>query len=244
MGCDDCREAISADLDGEGRPGAEQAVAEHLDGCADCRRFAERAVRVTRLTRTRPVEPTPDLVAAVLAAAPPVSGRRPRMPLLIRGGLGAVGVGQFALAITGVLGAGGEHPGMALGASLAHFSHESSAWNLALAIGFLWAATGGPRVSGLLPVVGAFVGVLTVLSALDVVSGQVEPIRLIGHGVVVAGLALLIAHRRSAPTGGGSATGTRPEPRVDTGGSTRSGPRRWRAAGGDGLAPTAGHRAA
>jgi predicted anti-sigma-YlaC factor YlaD len=250
MGCDDCREAISAELDGEGLPGEAADIAAHLDECADCRWFADRAAYVTRLTRTRAVEPAPDLAAAVMAAAPPVRRRRiAHRGLLVRGGLGAVGVGQVALAVTGVLSAGAaEHQhGTALaGASVAHFAHESSAWNLALAVGFLWAAIGRSRVSGLVPVIGAFVGVLAVLSLLDVLAGRVEPVRLVGHGLVVVGLVLLIVLRRSVPGGGGSASGADPE--QPTGRSDRRSPFRpqtWRSAGeGDELAPTAHHRAA
>jgi predicted anti-sigma-YlaC factor YlaD len=240
--CGDCRDAISARLDGEDLPGESDRVDAHLARCADCRAFAERAARVTRLTRTRAAEPVPDLTAAVLAAAPPPVGAR--RADAIRLALGAVGVGQIALAVSGVL-AGAGHQGTVqlAGASAVHFSHESSAWNLALAVGFLWAAVGGSRLSGLVTVVGAFVGVLALLSVADVVDGRVDPGRLITHGMVVAGFLLLVALRRSTRDGGGGAG----VPPVERTGTDRSRAPRWTGRArdaGDGLAPTARHHAA
>ena len=242
MGCDDCREAISAQLDGEEPPGEAAAVAAHLEGCPSCRAYAERAARVTRLTRTRPVEPGPDLVAAVVAAAP-------RRPARSRAGalrvvLGVVGLGQFALAVSGVVaaGSGGHDAGELSGATAAHLVHESSAWNLALAVGFLWVATGTSRAPGLVPVIGAFVGVLTVLSGVDAVAGRVDPERLVTHGVVVLGLLLLLALHRATRGGGGARAGGRPTRPATTG---APGWHRRRAdPPTDGLAPSARRRAA
>lgn len=204
MSCGDCRDAISARLDGEDLPGESEQVDVHLAGCVGCRAFGERAARVTRLTRTRAAEPVPDLTAAVLAAAPaPV---RPWRADAARAGLGAVGIGQLGLAVSGVVAGAGHHGTVELaGASAVHLSHESSAWNLALAVGFLWAAVGGARVAGLVPVVGAFVGVLAVLSLLDVLDGRVDPARLSTHALVVAGFGLLLVLRRAGDDGGGGA---------------------------------------
>jgi predicted anti-sigma-YlaC factor YlaD len=61
---------------------------------------------------------------------------------------------------------------MQLGVGAARFAHESSAWNLALAVAFLLAATGFSRVSGLVLVVGSFVGVLAVLSVVDLLGDR------------------------------------------------------------------------
>lgn len=248
MRCEDCRDAISARLDGEEQPGEAAAVDAHLEGCADCVRFTDRAAHVTRLTRTRTAEPDPDLVAAVVAAAPPPPPRRDGAVAAARWALGAVGVGQLALAVSGVVAAGATHHGGVelAGASAAHLSHESSAWNLALAVGFLWVATGTSRVPGLVPMIGAFVGVLTALSTLDVLGGRVEGARLVTHGLVVAGLLLLVTLQRLTRDGGGGA-----EDIAAAGDRDRSGYRAWpsqrplRDAGdGDGLRPTARRHAA
>lgn len=211
MRCADCREAISARLDGAELPGESSAVDAHLQGCAECRSYAERAASVTRRTRMSPVQETPDLVAAVLAAAPPP--RRSRTPA-VRVALGAVGIGQCALAISGILTAGGSHHGgpELAGASAAHLINESSAWNLALAVGFLWVSAGSSRISGLVPVVAAFVGILTVLSTFDMLGGRVDPARLLSHGLVVVGLMLLMALQRLTRDGGGDTMAAVPEP--------------------------------
>jgi predicted anti-sigma-YlaC factor YlaD len=209
MRCAECRAAISARLDGEELAGESAAIDAHLSGCGDCRHYLERAARVTRLTRTRVAEENPDLVAAVLATAPPIPRRR-RSAFPVRIALGGVGLAQCVLAAGGIALAGAHHGSIELaGASAAHLSHESSAWNLALAVGFLWAALATARPSGLVPIIGAFVGVLTVLSALDVLRGSVDPARLLTHGLVVAGwlLLLILQHITRPDRGRGSTTG-------------------------------------
>lgn len=205
MGCLEFRNAISARLDGEEAAGEAAMIDSHMATCADCADYADRAARVTRLTRTRPVEPAPDLIAAVLAVAP-APPRRWLRPQALRVALGAVGLGQCALAVNGIAGAAGHHDDAGLaGATIAHLAHESAAWNLALAIGFLWAATGVDRASGLVPLISGFVGVLTVLSVIDVLRGGVDPERLLSHGLVVAGLVLLLLLRRAVRRDGGDA---------------------------------------
>lgn len=215
VSCAECRERVSARLDGEGGPSA--AVDAHLAGCPDCRSFADRAATVTRLARTGAAQPGPDLVAAVLDAAAglaPVHRRR-RAGIAVRTGLAIVGAGQVALAVAGVLGAaiagtGEMHMG---GASAEHFAHESAAWNLAIGVGFVAVALGRSRlVAGLVPVIGAFVGVLAVLSVVDLVAARVDPARLLGHLLLVVGLVLLLLHRRVLRDDGGRAAAP---PRAD-----------------------------
>lgn len=243
MGCDECREAISAQLDGEEPPGDERSVAAHLEGCPQCRLFADRAAHVTRLARTGLAEPGPDLVRAVLAAAPPPP--RHRTDPVLRVALDAVGVGQLALALTAVVGAAGAPHGSELaGASTVHLANESTAWNVALGIAFLWAAAvRADRLSGLVPVLGAFVGVLACLSVLDLVGGRVEVQRLVGHLLAVAGLVLILWRRRIRPDRGGRGAGWPADGTAPTGGGRRH---RWvgRAHREDGLRPTAHRRAA
>lgn len=213
MRCDRCRETVSARLDGEAPDtgdGPESAVDAHLARCADCRAWADRAAAVTRLARTGAAQAGPDLADPVVAASRtlrPVVRRR-RAGIAVRSGLALVGAGQLVLAAAAVAGAAtldhdGRHTG---GASIAHAVHETSAWNLAIGIGFLAVAwSGGRLVAGLLPVTGAFVGVLAVLSAVDLVAGRVDPERLATHALVVAGFVLLLLHRRVLGDDGGSA---------------------------------------
>lgn len=208
---------VSARLDGEaGHTGddPERAVDAHLAGCADCRVWADRAAAVTRLARTGPAQAGPDLTDAVVAASralPPVVRRR-RAAVAVRSGLALVGAGQLVLAAVAVAGAAMiDHDGMHVGgASVAHAVHETSAWNLAIGIGFLAVARAGGRlVAGLLPVTGAFVGVLAVLSAVDLVAGRVDPDRLATHALVLAGFLLLLLHGRVLGDDDGGSAGRR-----------------------------------
>ncbi|HET9256460.1 MAG TPA: zf-HC2 domain-containing protein [Pseudonocardiaceae bacterium] len=194
MDCAQCREALSARLDGEESAAERDAIEEHLTGCAVCRRFADDAARVTRLARTAAAAPEPDVVAAVLAAAP--RSRRPRLIRSLRVLLGVVGLAQAELGLAAMLGAhtsGHAAQGVVMqGASVAHFAHESAAWNLALGVGFLWVAWRSSRPSGMVPTLATFVTALTVLVVVDAMAGGVDTMRLLAHGLVVLGLILVI----------------------------------------------------
>lgn len=208
MRCEDCRDAISARLDGEDLPGEAELVDAHVAGCAACVEYADRAARVTRLARTTVAEQTPDLVATVLDAAPPVVPKltlRRRITGATRVGLIAVGIGQAAIAVSGLVAAGRHaHGGVELvGASATHLVNESSAWNLGIAVAFLLAGTGASRSGGMVSVIAVFLGLLSVLSVPDLLGGRVEPQRLVGHGIALAGLVLLMALRRLTRDGGG-----------------------------------------
>jgi len=244
-------------MDGEDPAGSggPDEVERHLAGCPGCRGFADRAAHVTRLVRIRPAEPLPDVLPGLLAAldagvarpAPP-RGWRVRARDAVRLALAVLGAGQLALALSGVVAAAGATGGAGrlAGASMTHFSHESAAWNLALGVAFLWAASGtARRANGLVPVIGAFVALLVALSALDLLAGHVEVGRLLGHAPVVAGLVLLLVHRRLGRGGGGTAAAPEADPvrgtepvrydRRDGGQDDQDG---------GGLQPTAQHRAA
>lgn len=212
MTCAECREALSARLDGEDAADERRAVDQHLASCAQCRGFGDSAARITRLARTGVAVPGPDLVDAVLAAAPPPRAiTRARVARVL---LAVVAVGQMGLSLAGLLavnlasttGLAGAPVG---GATVAHMSHEAAAWNLAIGAGFLWVSLQSSRSAGLVPMLSAFVGLLTLLSAVDLVLGRVEPVRLLSHGLVVAGLALVLLLDRWRRSGGGSTPGAR-----------------------------------
>lgn len=248
VNCAQCREAVSARLDGEDHPDERAVVDSHLETCAVCREFLDRAAHITRLARTGVAEPVPDLVDAVRAAAPRTRGVR--LVGVLRAMLAMVGVGQLALGINGVLAARASdgHHGVDLsGASLEHFAHESSAWNLALATGFLYVAWQTSRSAGLVPVLGSFVGVLTALSLLDLAVGRVEPDRLASHGLVVIGLVLVVALGRFGRRDEGGAPGTAASQQESVGNRRRPGESdggRPSDDGHRGLKPTARHDAA
>ena len=182
-------------MDGEESATERETLDAHLATCAPCRRFSDEAARVTRLARTAVAVPEPDVVRAVLASAPPY--RRPRLSAALRVLLGLVGLAQAEVALAEILGAhagGAGSQGVVLqGASVAHFAHESAAWNFALGVGFLWVAWRSSRTSGMVPTLATFVTVLTVLVVMDVMAGGVDVARLAIHGLVVLGLILVIA---------------------------------------------------
>jgi predicted anti-sigma-YlaC factor YlaD len=202
--CTQCKEALSARLDGEQSAADRDFIDAHLATCAACRWFADEAARVTRLARTAVATQGPDVVEAVLAAAP--RSRRPQLVTALRVLLGLVGLAQVAVAFLGVLGArsGGQgSQGVVLeGASVAHFAHESAAWNLALGVGFLWVAWRSSRTSGMVPTLATFMAMLTVLVVMDAMAGGVDATRLLGHGLVLLGLILvLVLDRLPRPAG-------------------------------------------
>lgn len=200
MGCDQYREALSADLDGE-PAGADIGPAElqgHLDGCAGCRAWYAAASRVTRLVRLAPVEPMPDLAPAVLAALAPLAPLAPPRPprrrpvAAARAALVVVAFVQALLAWSGALTG---RDGMVTG----HVAHEVGAWNLALAVAFLAAATRPRTAEALLAPVGVFVAVLAVSAVSDAVAGDLRAGRLATHLLVASGLGLLVMVARAHP---------------------------------------------
>jgi predicted anti-sigma-YlaC factor YlaD len=200
MGCERYREALSAYLDGEDEPHERAAVEAHLAGCDACRGWLDAAAGVTRLARIGLAAQTPDVTAAVLAAAP-APGRRPRLVPALRSLLAGFGLVQLWLGMVQIAQAaagsvhlhGGQVAG---GATPDHLWHESAAWNVAVGAGFLWIALRRARPAGMVPTLSAFVVALTLLSTSDVFAGDVEPPRLLGHAVLLAGYLVVLALSR------------------------------------------------
>lgn len=209
MSCEQVREALSATLDGED-PGVAQAEVEaHVEGCAACAAWYEAAVRVTRHARLGAAVPVPDLSDVVIRA-----WRPSRRLLVVRVALAVLGVGQFVatalqLWVWPTAGAD-DRPGMT---DPIHLAHESAAWGFALAVGFCWIAWQVRRAPGLVPVLGVFVLVLSVLVALDLRAGEVPAGREASHGLLLVGFAL-VAYLSRVVGGGG----------LPVGGSPRTGP--------------------
>lgn len=66
--CRQCREALSARLDGEEEAADSGALDAHLASCAACCQYAADAARLTQLTRAAGVIPSPDVTRALLFA--------------------------------------------------------------------------------------------------------------------------------------------------------------------------------
>ncbi|MET8091658.1 zf-HC2 domain-containing protein [Micromonospora sp. NPDC005220] len=231
MGCEQWREVLSAQLDGEETAAELTAVQGHLDGCAECRAWFTAAAAVTRRVRTRLVVDVPDRSAAILAAAsaaparpawwrrrpergPLVAGLRSvlgRGPLVagLRSALGLLGAVQLVLGLAQVgRGAAADH----LHPTGQHLWHESAAWNVAVGAGFLFVALRRSPPAGLLPMLSAFVGTLLLLSVNDLATGSVGGERLISHGFLVVGYLITVLLSRPGLRPGGPAPQRQPTP--------------------------------
>ncbi|MBX6358416.1 MAG: zf-HC2 domain-containing protein [Micromonosporaceae bacterium] len=199
MECDECREILSARLDGEDLPGEATAADAHVATCDACAHWWEAATQVTRLARLSTV-PGPGPVSERLAperlAAAAPGPANYRLAMGLRWLLGLLGLGQFLLGIAQVSAlsaTGHEHLG---GLSPAHLWHESAAWNIAVGAGFGWIALRRTPPNALLPLLTAFVVMLVLLSVNDVLVGTVDGARLVSHALVAVGYLVLVALSR------------------------------------------------
>jgi len=204
MQCPECREALSALLDGEDPGLPERALEAHLAGCVECAAWADDAAVVTRRARLAAAPRVPDLTARVLEALPrelPGAAAAARARLVetaLRLGLLAVGVAQAGLAWPALSDGSG-----AMSAPV-HMAHESGAWNLALAAAFLAVAAAPRLAAGALPFLGTFATLLTVVTVRDLEAGFVHADRAVAHlsllvaVLLVSGMAWRGRRRRTA----------------------------------------------
>jgi predicted anti-sigma-YlaC factor YlaD len=181
---------VSARLDAEPLGMSAAALDDHLAACVDCARWAEAAARATRLTRLD-VRPVPDLSESIAARIALPARRVLRRRHLLRLALLLAGLAQLALAVPALT---GDSIGMAM--SL-HGAHEAAAWNLAIGVAFVAAASVPRRAAGLIPLLATFLVVLGSLSVRDYAAGAVTPSRLSTHVAALVGLLLLIALDRA-----------------------------------------------
>ena len=199
MSCTHIRHALSARLDGED-PGVDDAVIEtHLDTCAACRDFAASAAQLHRSTRVASAPPMPDLTPAILAAigddavAPSDDTR-----LALRWILAVLALVQIGVAVPALL--LGSDAGLPV-----HAARHLGSFDIAVAVGFLFAAWRPARIPGLLPVVAALVACLVASSLLDVAAGNTGALGEAHHATDFAGLAVLwllgrgVAHTTATP---------------------------------------------
>ncbi|MFF5231913.1 zf-HC2 domain-containing protein [Dactylosporangium sp. NPDC000521] len=229
------REALSARMDGEDEPVAPALVDAHVAQCGACRQWQQDAFTVTRLARLQPLRTTPIPAERLLAGfseRPPAKPsprslsrpsprssvgpssrgwsffRRSRLVYALRVLLGAFGAAQFLLGIAQAANAATVHVHQA-----GHVFHESAAWNVAIGAGFAWIATRRATPAGALPMLTAFVALLALLSANDLLTGAVETARLVSHGFVLAGYAIVVALSRPALDPAGPPSDRRRPPR-------------------------------
>ena len=197
--CEQIQDALSARLDGEAPPkGLDAAVVdEHVTGCAACSAFLAGATAQHRALRVRAAEPVPDLTQRILERLPATSRPQP-VREWARYALFAVAFTQLVLALPAVL--LGEDPGASI-----HVARELGSFDIALAVGLLWAAWQPRRAVGLLPMAAALAGALLVTGLLDVARGEAPFSGETHHVLDLAGLGLLwaLAHPPRPTTSAG-----------------------------------------
>jgi predicted anti-sigma-YlaC factor YlaD len=189
MRCERFREAISARIDGEDPGLPDGALDAHLEACAECRGWQQRAHVITRRARLGGSFLDHDLTSRVLAAAPAASaGRRRRVTQ--RAGLAAMTVAQLAITVPLLL-LGHDHD------AGAHAAHELGSFDLALAIAFAVGAIRPALAAGLAwPCAIAAAG-LTGTAVADLIGGQTPGADEAQHLVALAGALLLIWQART-----------------------------------------------
>ena len=197
MTCMQFHQAISARLDGEDPELDEPTVYAHLAGCADCRTFAHEAESLHRRVRLAPAPRIPDLTPAILTAigaetAETAASAETETQLALRWILLAIAIAQIAVAIPALV--FGNDAGLPV-----HAARHIGSFDVAIGVGFLYAAWKPSRIAGLLPVVAALVACLVVSSFLDVASGSTKPLGEVQHVLELVGLtAMWLLHRPAA----------------------------------------------
>lgn len=194
MTCMQIHQAISARLDGED-PGLDEAtVYAHLAGCSDCRAFAHRAEALHRTVRLAPAPPIPDLTPDILTAIGEETrtGDAADAHVALRWILLAIGLAQIAVAIPALL--FGSDAGLPV-----HAARHIGSFDVALGVGFLYAAWKPSRIPGLLPVVVALVACLVGSSLLDVMNGTTRAWGEAQHVLDFVGLLVVWLLSRPAP---------------------------------------------
>ena len=166
----------------------EATLDAHLSDCPTCEAFAAGSMQLHRSSRLRPADDVPDLVGAVLARVETPKRARPEWA---RYALFAVAFSQLLLALPALL------FGDSLGASV-HIARELGSWDVALAVGLLYAAWRPDRSAGLLPFAAALAATMVLTAVLDVTSGRESVLAESHHALEIIGLVLLAVLARPA----------------------------------------------
>jgi predicted anti-sigma-YlaC factor YlaD len=185
MDCARCREILSAHLDGEDQGGEVVDAGGHQASCVPCQVFWIEVSDLHRNLRIRPAESVPDLAEQILESAPAFGARRLADLSGARIALGGVGLVLLLLALpTMVLHDGG-------GMAVHHLTRELAAFQVALAVGFLWVAWRPERAEGLFPTAAALVGALVAIAVVDLSRGHAPSLAEAQHLVELTGVALV-----------------------------------------------------
>lgn len=186
MDCETARQAISALLDGEPTGIPRQELDRHLESCAGCRCWQERAHEVTRRIRLAAAQSTPAAPEAVREAARRFPARR----LAHAGALARIGL--VAVALAQVLWV--TVPALLLGqdrGAPVHVAHEMGSFDIALAVGFLVAAWRPERAQGMRALVGTAAAALAITALVDLLGAHTTLADEAPHLLALAGWLLL-----------------------------------------------------
>jgi predicted anti-sigma-YlaC factor YlaD len=199
--CPEVRDALSARLDGEALPPGvdDPTVDAHVAACGACAAFASGVAAQHRALRVRPAEPVPDLTTSILAATAPLRPQPVRE--WARYALLAVAATQLVLAVPALL--FGEDPGASI-----HVARELGSFDVAIAVGLLWAAWQPRRAAGLLPLAAALAGAMILTGLLDVLGDDAPVLGEAHHVLDLLGLGLLWALAHPGPRPEPARTGT------------------------------------
>jgi predicted anti-sigma-YlaC factor YlaD len=186
MTCMQIHQAVSARLDGEDPSLDDAAVYAHLAGCASCRAFAHDAEALHRTVRLSSAPAIPDLAPDILTAigTEGTVDAESDTHVALRWILVAIGIAQIAIAIPALI--FGTDAGLPV-----HTARHIGSFDVALGVGFLYAAWKPSRIPGLLPVVAALVACLVASSLLDVASGRTAALGEAQHLLDFVGLAVV-----------------------------------------------------
>ena len=189
MNCNTARTAISARLDGEDPQVDPADLASHLERCTACQAFARDAESMHRDVRLARAPEVPDLTAPILASIGVDSRTHGAHERALRFTLAIVAAVMIVAAVPALV--LGDDAGLPV-----HAARHIGSFDLALAVGFLFAAWRPSRLPGLLPVATALVVCLVGTSVLDVLDGRTGALTEVQHAVEVVGLAAawLLAH--------------------------------------------------
>ena len=193
MRCTTFREAVSARLDGEEVGLAVHELDAHLAGCAGCQAWSQAAGALAHATAAVPRDHVA-LDPAVLASLTAPTERT-------RAGLLATSEWRIVLALIALAQLVVAWPGLILhdGHASVHLAHELTAWDIGLAVGFLFAAVRPARAWGMLPLAAVLVACMVATSTVDTLSGHALLGREVVHVLEIAGLAVLWVLARRAP---------------------------------------------
>lgn len=181
--CADARSALSALVDGEDPGVVPRLVAAHVDGCASCRAFAQDAARLGERLRVHSVEQIPDLRLPILLAIGQ-EARSAKHDARLR-------AWRLVLMIAAAMQVGIALPALVFGADAGlpvHVARHLGSFDVAIAVGFMYAAWKPARVGGLLPVLATLAACLVATSAFDVLRGNTAVLSESHHAIDLFGV--------------------------------------------------------